>query len=271
MIGLFHTAALLCYVASAALLAAAFAGRSVAARAALPVAAAGAVLHACALVSFTRTFGELPLVGLAPSLSSIAFVIVAFVLLSAVLSNARPLAMIVLPVVSLLVAGSLLLGLQPTGQPMAFRGTWFALHVIFAFAAYAGLTVSAAAGVLYLLQFRELKGKHLGRIFRFFPPLPTLDRIGKAGLLVAFPALTIALLVGWGWSLRFGNAVNAENAQVIWGVLTWMVFGLIVVLRAPRTPGRERRGALASVVGFVVVVLAYVVLRFSPAARGGFL
>lgn len=271
MIGLFHTTALLCYSVAAAFLGAAFAGRKNGVRAGLAIATAGGLLHLCGLVAYANVFGEAPLVGLAPSLSTLGFIIVVFLLLSALLSDSRPLLLIVLPLVALVVLAAVLLGLHPTGQPLAFRGPWFALHVLFAFAGFAGLTVSAAAGVLYLLQFRELKGKHLGRVFRFFPPLPTLDAVGKAGVFVGFPSLTIALILGWGWSMRFRHALSMEEAQVIWGVVTWIVFACMTAIRAPWLAARERRGALFSVVGFIIVVLAYVVLRVSPAARGGFL
>ncbi len=271
MIELFHTVAIFFYVAASASLGAAFAGRSGWARAGLPLAAAGAAAHAAGITAYTRAFGELPLVGLAPSLSSIAFGITIFLLLIAVLTDSRSVALIILPIVAILLTASLLFGLSPAGRPMVFRGPWFTLHVIFAFAAYAGLTVAAAAGGLYLLQFRELKGKHLGRMFRFFPPLPTLDTISRAGLLVALPSLTVALVVGFGWSARFGQSPPREHAQVIWGVLTWITFVVILAARAPRLGGRERRGAAACVIGFVVILIAYVVLRMSPAAQGGFL
>ncbi len=271
MIALFHTCAMLCYWAASVVLAAAFAGRTSLLRAGIPIVAIGAVLHAAGLIAYTHAFGEMPLVGLAPSLSTISFIITVFVLLSAVAQDARSIALLVLPVVAVLLTIAFLLAVVPTGQPMAFRGPWFALHVLFAFAAYGGLTVSAAAGVLYLLQFRELKGKHLGRVFRFLPPLPTLDRIGRAGLLVGFPSLTVAVIVGWGWTVLFGQTAPSEGAQVIWAVVTWSVFALMVAARAMSPSGRERRAALVSVMGFVIVVVAYIVLRMSPAAQGGFL
>jgi ABC-type transport system involved in cytochrome c biogenesis permease subunit len=274
MIALLHATALLFYVAAAALLGAVFVRRRAGSRAAVTSIAAitaGAVAHASALILFAQRYGELPLVGLAPSLSTLGLITIVFLLISTMLSDSRAVSLIIVPIVACFVLGALIIGIAPGGKAMAFRGPWFALHVLFAVAAYAGLTVSAAAGLLYLLQFRELKGKRLGRVFRFFPPLPTLDTVGKAGLVVGFPSLTVALLVGWGWSLRFRQALSLEEAQVIWGVITWVVFAIMIGVRAPGLSGRERRGALVSVIGFVFVVLTYVVLRVSPAARAGFL
>src|SRR5690606_29189440 len=135
---------------------------------------------------------------------------------------------------------------------------------------YAGLTVAAAAGLMYLLQFRELKSKHFGAIFRFFPPLEVLDRLGRRGILFGFPFLTGSLLVGWAWTARFHAADVPASSKLVWVVVSWVVF--VAALLARAGGGRpSRRGALASVVGFVVVVVVYLVLRVQAAAGGGFL
>jgi HemX protein len=168
---------------------------------------------------------------------------------------------VLVPVVSLLLGISLILGIAPDGQPQAFSGVWFSFHVLLAFIGYAGLTIAFGAGLLYLLQFRELKGKRLGRVFRFFPPLPALDSLGRRGLVIGFPALTIALLLGWAWTVRFQQTLATGNPQVIWGVLTWLTFACVLALRLARRPGVERRAALASVLGFCFVVASYLVLR----------
>ena len=118
----------------------------------------------------------------------------------------------------------------------------------FAFVGYAGLTVAFAAGLMYLLQFRELKSKHFGAIFRFFPPLETLDRLGRRGLLVGFPFLTLAVLVGWAWTARF-HGVVAPGSRSSSGCSSpgWSSWRAILA----RLGGGRRghRGALASVIG----------------------
>ncbi|HEX6925991.1 MAG TPA: cytochrome c biogenesis protein CcsA [Longimicrobiaceae bacterium] len=266
-----HIVALALYCLGAAIMGISFArgGRG------LPPLAAGAVgaallAHAAALAVFTSTWGELPLVGLGPSLSTLAFLIAFGSLVAAIPGHAGTVGLLVIPLVVVLGAVASAVGVAPQGEATQFRGIWFALHVILAFLGYAGLTVAAAAGVMYLLQFRELKSKHFGAIFRFFPPLESLDRLGRRGIVFGFPFLTLSVLVGWAWTARFDVAELPGNPKLVWVVVSWVVF--LAALIARLGGGRpSRRGAVASVIGFVVVVVAYLVLRVQAARGGAFL
>jgi HemX protein len=264
--------ALLLYILSAGVLALSFAGgRDTPPRSGTWLAAGGVTLHGAALAVFTATHGELPLVGLSPSLATLGFLIGVFLLVTVATSESRPVGLVLLPLIAVLAALALVLGLQPAGTPLAFRGVWFAFHVLAALVGYAGLAMAFAAGLLYLLQFRELKSKRLGRIFRYFPSLPTLDLLGRWAVAIGFPALTLALLLGWAWTVRFQNSFAPGNPQVIWGVCTWLAFLGVIGARAAGTAGRERRAAAASVLAFVAVVVLYLVLRLSLVAGRLFL
>ena len=265
-----HLLALLLYGVGAAIMGYSFArgGRG------MPRTAAGAValalvVHGAALAAFTSRWGELPLVGLGPSLSTLAFLIALGALAAAIPGRGDTVWLLVVPVVVVLGAVALAAGLVPQGEPTRFRGIWFVLHVVLAFIGYAGLTLSAAAGLMYLLQFRELKSKHFGAIFRFFPPLEVLDRMGRWGILGGFPFLTGAVLAGWAWTTRFQEAGSPAHSKLLWVIVSWVVF---LAAMAARTGGGRpsRRGALASVLGFLLVVVVYVVLRVQTARDGGF-
>ena len=232
--------------------------------------AGGLLLHATAIFAFVTQWRELPLVGLGPSLSTLGFLIGIGTLIASTLGHARTVGLVLIPVVVLLVGVAAGVGVRPAGEPLAFQSVWFVLHVVFAFVGYVGLTVAFAAGLMYLLQFRELKSKHFGAIFRFFPPLETLDRLGRLGLLAGFPFLTLALLVGWAWSTRFQGIATPENPKLLWVIVSWFAF---VGAFGARLGGGRRghRAAVASVIGFVVVVVFYLVLRVRSTHGGAFL
>lgn len=270
MIDLLHLVALGLYAGAALLLGLSLARGLRRLPAVASILLAGAlVIHTWGLTAYTIRWAELPLVGLGPSLSSLAVLIGVATLVAATLGHAGTVGLVLVPVVVLLLGAATAVGIAPTEEQVAFRGVWFVAHVVFAFIGYVGLTIAFGAGLMYLLQFRELKSKRFGAIFRFFPPLDTLDRLGKRGVLLGFPSLTVALLVGWAWSIRFGHPVGIRNPQVLWGVVTWMVF-LAALLARTGGGRRGHRAAVASVIGFALVWVIYLVLRVQTVS-GGFL
>lgn len=221
---------------------------------------AGVGLQGLATVLYTMRFGQPPLVGLAPSLASLSLLVgLAFCLLAALRAGGA-IGLLLAPIAALLQGLASLIGIEPAGEPPVFRGPWLLLHIVLSFVGYAGLVVAAAASLMYLLQFRQLKRKRFGAVFQFFPDLETLDRINGRALLAGFAALTLGLLVGGAWTLSFGP--SPRPAQVVWGVLTWVVFVAALRGRAGRG-GVGRKSAWLSVVGFGTVLLAYLVLKFN--------
>lgn len=262
MVGILHGGALVLYLVAGATLAGAFAGGR---RRTpwVPVAAIGiaAVVHAIALSAFVLVFQELPLAWLAPSLSTIAFLIGGYLVAVTLLGEAPPLGLVLVPLIAILLVAALLLGIAPAGEAPAFRGAWGTLHVLLSFLGCAGLAMAFASGVLYLLQFRELKEKRFGRMFRFFPSLQALDRVGRHALGIGFASLTLGLLLGWAWTWRIEQPPKSITPEVVWGIFTWLILGTAMAVRVVGGASRDRMGALATVVGFLLVVLAYVVLR----------
>src|SRR5688572_25498308 len=140
--------ALVLYLGASGMLAASFAGGRVSAPRAGALLTAGAVLlHGIGLAAFTANHAELPLVGLAPSLCTLAFLIAIFLFVSTIASESRSVGLVLVPLIAALLAIALILGIAPTGQPLAFRGVWFSMHVLLAFIGYAGLAIAFGAGV----------------------------------------------------------------------------------------------------------------------------
>jgi ABC-type transport system involved in cytochrome c biogenesis permease subunit len=82
--------------------------------------------------------------------------------------------------------------------------------------------------------------------------------------------LTIALALGWAWTERFSRPMSPGHPKVVWGVITWLVFAAALAVRFGE--GRPaRRAALASVLGFALVVVWYLVARVAEGPGGGFL
>jgi HemX protein len=266
-----HVFALLLYAAVGALYGLSLAtGKSAVPRTGIALIAAAVAAHAAALVAFTITYGELPLVGLGAALSTFAFLIGAGMLAVALVTESRPLGLVLAPIIALVLLAVVLVGVAPTDQELEFKGVWFALHVVLAVTAYAAMAVAFAASLLYLLQFRELKDKRFGRVFRFVPPLETLDRLATRALLIGFPALTLALALGWAWTIRFRHSLTMNDPKVMWAMFTWVAFVIALISRRGRVDA-ERRAARVTVSAFTAIVAVFVVLRLTQSGRGFFL
>ena len=225
-------------------------------------------VHGVAVAGFVSTYGELPLVGLGPALSTLALIMGLALVFTLALGEVARLGIALLPVIVVVQGAALVLGIVPSGTPPDFQGLWFAAHVTLAFAGYGGAALAFAAGLLYLIQFKALKDRNLGRAFRFIPPLATLDRVGLISLAVGFTNLTLALIVGWAWTVQFRGSFLATDPKVLWAVFTWLVMGATIGFNA--VGGRhEWRGAAASVVSFSVIVGSYVALRLTAGLGGG--
>lgn len=261
MIVALHLAALAGYGVAWAFLFRAFRGGSgPAENAGWWMAVAAVVVHGAGLAAFVARYRTLPLVGLGPASSTLALAIALLALGAAIQPDRRPAALFIVPLVVGLTGLAILVGLQPVLLRSTFRGPWFVLHVSTVFLGCAGLVLASAAGSMYVLQFRALKRKRFGSVFRFFPSLDVLDRLNRQGLLVGFPGLTVGLLAGWSWTLTYGRGLALGDPQVAFGVVTWLAYLVAIAARmSPRWRGE--RAALVSTGAFVVSVLTFLVLR----------
>jgi ABC-type uncharacterized transport system permease subunit len=234
------------------------------------VAAVGVALHGIALARYTAVWGELPLSGLGPALSTLSFLIGVGLLATLWLREAARVGILLLPLMLIPLGVALAVGIEPTRADFDFQGAWFAMHVTLALAGVGGMALAGAAGTLYLLQFREIKSKRLGKLFQFLPPLATLDKLGRIGAVVGFTTLTVAILLGWAWTLSRSQSLAGGNPETIWGIFIWAV--ILGVLFARSGGGRvEQRSAVAGLVGFALIVVSYVVIRVAAGASGLFL
>lgn len=245
-------------------------GRGLDPSVAFGLASLGVLVHVYSLIAFTSSYGQLPLTGIGPSLSSLALVIGLALLGTIVFGEGRRVGIVVIPVIILLETVAIILGVRPSFEVLDFQGAWFSLHVMMAFVGFGGMTLSFAASSLYVIQLGELNNKRMGRLFQFTPPLVTLDRISRVALVTGFVAFTLALALGWFWTISFRQSLDQFNPKVLWSIMTWLVFlGIFLTRNFSRM--KPQRGAWASVLGFTVVVMSYIGLRLLVSTKGFFL
>ena len=142
---------------------------------------------------------------------------------------------------------------------------WFWVHISSLLFAYASFGLAGVLGLTYVLQFKEIKKKHLGYFYTRLPSLQILDRMNSRATATGLAFLTIGLIVGVVWTVEARRlspdnsnlqAMSLTDWKVCFAALTWVVYSFAVVAR--RSMGWSgRRAAWLSAVGFVIVLLNF--------------
>ena len=266
MTAIAHFIAITCYIGAAALAATPFARpvgppvRSVAA-----VLAFGILAHATALLAYAARVGQLPLTGLGPSLSFAGFALAVTLLVVELKAHEVSLTLVAAPMAAIPTTVANLIGLVPGVEPAGARGAWLVAHIALSFVGIAAFATSAAAGCMYLIERRELKSRRFGAIFRFFPPLATLDRVNHVAAVAGWLGLTLGVVLAVTYSMAYHEL---SLPKTIWATLAWLA---VTGIALGRMAGgwQARRAAVYSSVSFTAVMLLYVAFRVAETNAGG--
>jgi HemX protein len=266
MTAIAHFVAITCYVGAAALAATPFA-RPVGApvRGVVALLAAGVIAHAVGLFEYAMRVGQLPLTGLGPSLSFAGLVLAATLLVVELAARDVSLTLVAAPLAAVPTVCANLIGLVPGLEPAGARGTWLFAHIALSFLGIAAFGTAAAAGCMYLVERRELKSRRFGAIFRFFPPLDTLDRVNHVAAIAGWLGLTLGVVLAVTYSLAYREL---SILKVVWAMGAWLAVSGIALGRVVGG-WQARRAAIYSSVSFAAVVVLYVAFRFAESNGGG--
>ncbi len=225
---------------------------------ATPLAWGIVLIHLAYLMLEAMAFRHVPVANTWESLTFIAFAIALVYLLLEWRQGERSTGVFVLAAALLLQTLSSTFITHTQEVPEILRSPMFAVHVTTALTGYVGLAVSAIYGVMYLLQYRQLKQKHVGLLFQRLPNLETLSRLNIGALGLGWIGLTIAILAGTVWATTLQVAGEIEGTfltdpKFLLTVGLWVLYGLCLggryVLR-----WANRTLATVSIVGFVLML-----------------
>jgi ABC-type transport system involved in cytochrome c biogenesis permease subunit len=147
---------------------------------------------------------------------------------------------------------------------------WFWVHVSSLLFAYASFGLACVLGVTYVLQFTEIKKKHLGFFYTRLPSLQVLDVMNSRAVAVGWLFLSVGVMAGLLWAAQARavapenenlQAMSLDDPKVFIALLTWAVYSFAVVAR--RAWGwTGRRAAWLSAAGFIIVLLNFVPVSY---------
>jgi len=147
---------------------------------------------------------------------------------------------------------------------------WFWVHVSSLLFAYATFGLAGILGLTYVLQFKEIKKKHLGYFYTRLPSLQILDRMNSRATTTGWAFLTLGLIVGVVWTMEARRltpdnsnlqAMSLDDPKIFFAVVTWVVYSFAVAARK-MMGWNGRRAAWLSTLGFVIVLLTFLPLSY---------
>jgi hypothetical protein len=90
---------------------------------------------------------------------------------------------------------------------------WFWVHVSSLLFAYASFALACVLGVVYVLQFTEIKKKHLGFLYTRLPSLQILDVMNSRAVAIGWVFLSVGVVAGLLWAAQ-ARAVAPENLNL---------------------------------------------------------
>ena len=137
-------------------------------------------------------------------------------------------------------------------------------HTVLSLLSYVAFLVGFVSGLLFLIQERQLKRKHMGVVFRRLPALGTLDRLNFLAIGIGFGLLTLGVVFGICGSRRLrGTWWNWDPKELLTLVL-WASYLVLWLVRL-RATLRGRKIALLSILGFTLVLFTFLgVSRWLP-------
>lgn len=205
-----------------------------------------------------------PLVGTQEMSAFLSWCIVVFYLIASRWYRANALKAFVFPIVLTLTT---IAAISPDTQGSTdtqnqpLQGILLPVHVGLILLAYAAFFITFGAGLMYIIQERELRHKRFGTIFYRLPSLDTCDSISSRSMAFGFVLLTMGILAGlWFTHARYGVYWLGGPLE-IFSVATWILYLLLIQTRMNAGWG-GRAGALASIVSFLIVVCSLVGVRY---------
>ncbi len=218
---------------------------------------AGFLSHTLGLAMLVSQIRQMPVTTLPQTFSLFAWAIVGSYLAFQLKFNIRILGTFVSPlaVVFMLLSSAIPSRVIPTSQ--LFKSVWLTLHVATMFLGNAIFALAFCAGIMYLLQERQIKTKSFGLLYRRLPSLEVLDSLNYVCLTFGFPLITIGLISGFVYAGAVWRSFWHWDPKEILSVVTWLIYAVLLHERLA-VGWRGRRAAIMAIIGFSAILLTFV-------------
>jgi len=226
--------------------------------------------HTFVIAMQTMEAGQFPITNTALFVSAFVWVLALSYLYVELTTNERAMGVFILSIVFGLQLMTVLYPDMETPNNPVLHSAWFGVHVASLLFAYASFGLAGVLGLIYVLQFKEIKKKQLGYFYTRLPSLQTLDAMNSRAVAIGWTLLTIGVVVGVVWAGQAReefvdnknlDAMSLADPKVFISVVTWAVYSFAMLSR--RMMGwTGRRAAWLSASGFGIVLLNAIAVSY---------
>ena len=218
---------------------------------------AGFISHTIGFAILIGQTKQMPITTLPQTFSLFAWAIVGSYLAFQLKFNIRVFGTFVSPlaVIFMILSSAIPSKIIPTSR--LFSSFWLTLHVSTIFIGNAIFALAFCAGIMYLLQERQIKTKSFGLLYRRLPSLETLDSLNSVCLTFGFPLITVGLISGFVYAGAVLRSFWHWDPKEILAVITWLIYAVLLHERLA-VGWRGRRAAIMAIVGFSVILVTFV-------------
>jgi ABC-type transport system involved in cytochrome c biogenesis permease subunit len=228
-----------------------------------------ALAHTFVIGMQTMEVRHVPIANPSRAISSFVWLLTLSYLYLELTTDERAMGVFILPIVVALQTVPVLYPGVETRDPV-LDSPWFWVHVLSLLFAYASFALAGVLGLTYMLQFKEIKKKHLGYLYTRLPSLQILDTMNSRAVTIGWIFLTVGLAVGVVWMTQARTiapdndnlqAMSLQDPKVFFALLTWALYSFAVLARG--TMGwNGRRAAWLSALGFAIVLLNFLPVSY---------
>jgi cytochrome c-type biogenesis protein CcsB len=152
-------------------------------------------------------------------------------------------------------------------NPMLKSG-WLGIHTSLVILGDAAFAFAFIISIMYLIQERQLKAKHLGAVFHRLPSLDIMDTLAYRALTFGWPLFTLGMVTGSIWANSAWGTYWSWDPKETWSLITWVIYLIFLHLRTIGWRGRKM--AVLSVAGFIFVLVSFYIIGRVPMGKHTF-
>jgi ABC-type transport system involved in cytochrome c biogenesis permease subunit len=196
-------------------------------------------LHAVLIVSSAMRYGRIPLIGMHDTLGFLAFSIGIVYVITGWKRTRDLFSYLTIPLILLLLAGSIASLAMPSALPPVLKTIWFELHVILSFMSYALFAIGSVFGILSFYRNEERAENNQYR-----------------SLLLGYVLFSTAMIFGGIWAYLAWGTYWLWTPKELWTTIVWFFYSLYLHARLVRG-WTGPRVVWMGIIGFAIVMFTY--------------